>query len=131
MNKENWRVIYTASNSHFVGEVTSEKDNVVVMEPAFNWINESVMAGNGQMMLMRQATPLAPTVEASKLEIQYIGQQHVKDWDQTSQDEFFGQIDMLIKGMEQAQARKLEGPSKIVTPHANVDPRIMRDLLSK
>jgi hypothetical protein len=128
VDRKGWVIIYTASNSHFAGKVIADNNGKVTLNPAFNWINESAMPAPGQMMLIRQPTPLAPTLEASMLEIDYIGKQSIDEWDEDTKEEFFKQIDGLVDGMKAAKRQRDLQKSNIVIPKRNIDPRLFQDL---
>jgi len=135
-DKSGWVVLITASNAHYVGKPVEsmkvEGEKTMTLSPGFNWINESVMAGPGQMMIMRQPTPLGPTLESSVITIDYIGVQHIDHWDQDTKDEFFNQVENLMAGMEQQKRRRSLERSNLVTAQPNVDvEKILRDIKSR
>lgn len=134
-DKSGWVVLITASNAHYVGKpvdsMTKEGEKTITLSPGFNWINESVMAGPGQMMIMRQPTPLGPTLESSVITIDYIGIQHIDHWDEDSKEEFFNHIDNLMKGMEQQKRRRSLEKSNLVVAQPGVNPNVLKDLMSK
>jgi hypothetical protein len=125
--KDNWFVVYTASNSHFVGKAVGDMvlGERVTLAPCYNWINESVMVDGGRMSMVRQAIPMGPTLESSILAVIPIGYQSVSIWDDDTKAEFFASIEALDEGMKQAQQRK---KSRIITPQGAIDPRILKDL---
>ncbi len=134
-DKSGWVVLITSSNSHFVGKpvdsMKKEGEKTLTLSPGFNWLNESVMAGPGQMMMMRQPTPLGPTLESSIITVDYIGIQHIDSWDEETKEDFFTQIENLMMGMEQQKRQRSLEKSNIVIPKPEVNPNVLRDLLGK
>lgn len=134
-DKSGWVVLITSSNSHYVGKpvvsMVKDGEKTMTLSPGFNWINESVMAGPGQMMIMRQPTPLGPTLESSVITIDYIGIQYIDHWDEDTKEEFFHHIENLMKGMEQQRRRRSLEKSNLVIAQPGVNPNILRDLMSK
>ena len=111
---EKWVVVYTASGN-FIGSVTEESDNKVVLEPGFGWINETVHMGDGRVGIVRQAMPLQSSIASSKIEISYIGIQRLKDWNEQDQMEILNVVNKTMDGMRTSSAAK----AGIVLPQAN------------
>lgn len=105
MFDDKWVIVYTACGN-FAGHVKEEEGKKVTLAPAFGWINESVMVGPGQMGLVRQVMPMQATVQSSKLEIEYVGIQRIKDWPEPEQQEFMNSINKTIDGMQVSSAQK-------------------------
>lgn len=133
--EDNWVIVYTASNSHFAGKavptLSDKEDLTITLSPGFNWINESVMSGPGQMMLMRQPTPLGPTLESSVVQVQYIGIQYVDNWDKETKEDFFVQIKNIMKGMEDQKQKRALDRAGIVMAQPGVNPNVLRELQRK
>ena len=134
-DKEGWVVIYTPSNAHFVGKrvdtASDDEKGVVTLSPGFNWLNESVMAAPGQMMIMRQPTPLGPTLESSVITLNYIGIQHVDKWDEDTREELFDRVKDIIKNMEEQKRQRSLEKSNLVIAQPGVNPNILKELQGK
>jgi len=105
MFDDKWVIVYTACGN-FVGHVKEENGNKVTLSPAFSWINESVMVGPGQMGIMRQVMPMQASIEASTLEIEYVGIQRIKDWPGRDQQEMMNSLDKTMDSMRASSAQK-------------------------
>ena len=112
MFDEDWRILYTPCGN-FIGRVTKDDGKKATLEPAFSWINESVQMQGG-MGIIRQAVPIQATMDSSKLEIEYVGQQVLKDWEEHVRKETMNQISQVIDGMIEMGASKagIELPKK-------------------
>jgi hypothetical protein len=110
---EKWAVVYTAAGN-FIGAITDESENKITLEPAFNWINETVHMGDGRIGIVRQAMPLQSSLSSSKIEVQHVGIQRIKDWPEKDQMEILNVVNKTMGGMLETSAAK----SGLVLPTA-------------
>jgi hypothetical protein len=103
---ENWVIVHCGVEN-FIGRASKEDDNIIMLDPAFNWNAGIQQMPNGSLAFIRQILPFQSSMALSCIEINKkacVGIERIDGWPERDKMEIFNNIEQRIEAMQAASA---------------------------